>query len=49
MSTLVRSVEEAKPLLKELRSIERQDLENPIGDAYGLPSFPYPLAPQLPA
>ena len=28
--------EEAKPLLEELRSIERQDLEKPIGDAYSI-------------
>ena len=28
--------EEAKPLLEELRSIERQDLESPIGDAYSM-------------
>ena len=27
---------DAKPLLSELRSIEQQDLENPIGDAYSM-------------
>ncbi|TPG74054.1 hypothetical protein [Pseudomonas mandelii] len=39
LSTLERlrpGTEEAKPLLAELRNIEQQDLENPIGNAYSI-------------